>query len=114
MPAPSPPSTATGVAEHVTTASSPRLDLRVSPLWSESGSTWATVSVRNTARYELAKITLACTAFDADETALPIGDRTLLSPTEGLMPPGAARTVRILVASHERDLRSMSCEARAL
>ncbi|MGH7860307.1 MAG: hypothetical protein ACREQY_23505, partial [Candidatus Binatia bacterium] len=90
-----------------------RLDLKVERLWSENGATWATVSVRNTASFELVKITVDCTAFGPDETTIDVGEQTLHAPAEGPMGPGAAKTMKILVGSHE-DLRSMSCEARAL
>jgi hypothetical protein len=38
----------------------------------------------------------------------------LLAPAEGLMAPGTAKTVDMLVGVRDHDVRSMSCEARAL
>ncbi|MGH7823107.1 MAG: hypothetical protein ACREQ9_25385 [Candidatus Binatia bacterium] len=92
---------------------SPRLDLNVERLWSENGVTWATLSVRNTASFELVKITVDCTAFGTDEVALEVGRRTLHAPGERPIGPGMAKTAKIFVGS-QPDLRSMSCEARAL
>lgn len=90
------------------------LELKVERPWSDHGSTHATVSVRNTARFGLAKITVACTAFGPEATARATGEQTLLAPADGPLPPGRTKTIEIVLGTRDREVRSMSCEARAL
>lgn len=101
-------------SEAVPGTSHARIDLQVERLWSENGATYAMIRVQNTASFDLAKVTVDCKALGSNHDAFDLGERTVVSPADGLMAPGAAKTLRILVATQDREVESMSCEARAL
>ena len=88
------------------------LELRVERFWTEDGVAFATVRVRNTATYDLAKITVECTAIDAD-AAPRTAQELLLAPSEAPLPPGMERAARVSFGRCEA-VESMTCEARAL
>ena len=96
-----------------TSGASGRLDLRVERLWSENGATWATVSVRNLASFDLVKVTVACSALGAGNPH-EIARHTVVAPGERPMQPGAEKIANLSLAANRPDLESVTCEARAL
>jgi hypothetical protein len=91
-----------------------RIDVKINRLWSVGRMTYAALTIRNDANFSLVKIGVQCKGSGRSGESLEEQQQTILSPAENPMQPGTVRNATFTFARGEGEIRSVSCEARAL
>ena len=102
-----------GTVERIVTNADEDLRIRIALVRGDRQQTRVWVNLRNAADYEFHEIDLACTAYDAQANAVDRRRATVTRERYGRLLPGFAVELPLAFSAPLKQVRSVSCEARA-